>query len=52
MSQNTSIQFWNTPGRVAAETWFPPIKTQSPTDAGSGGGALGDKTKFLNLSFT
>jgi hypothetical protein len=45
---DTTMEFWNTPGRVAAETWFPPIKTQSPSDAGSGGGSTGDKTKFLN----
>ena len=45
---DTSIEFWNTPGRVAAETWFPPIKTQTPTEAGNGGGSSGNKTTFLN----
>ena len=42
----TDVNFWNVAGRVAAETWFPPIVNQSPTEASSGSGF--NMTKFLN----
>jgi len=45
-SRTTDSKFWNTAGRVAAETWFPPIVMQSPSEAASGGGF--NMTKFLN----
>ena len=35
---NTSSEFWNTPGRVASETWFPPIsKASNPAEGASTG---------------
>lgn len=44
---NTDSAFWNTPGRVAAETWFPPIKKQdSPSDNSDSG--KGNLTTFLS----
>ncbi len=46
---DTGDAFWDTPGRVAAESWFPPIRATTATDAGTGGGggSGGDITKFL-----
>ena len=43
---NTNSEFWNTPGRVASETWFPPIKQQTNATENTNSGS-GTMTTFL-----